>query len=94
MAQESIEIVRAAIEAWNRADFDAWIGAWDERAEFHPLRAQSDGRAYHGHDGLRPSFRVLYERRKKFSLSRAFFGMELAGLEPATSWVRSRRSPN
>jgi hypothetical protein len=21
-------------------------------------------------------------------------GMELAGLEPATSWVRSRRSPN
>jgi hypothetical protein len=24
----------------------------------------------------------------------AVFGMELAGLEPATSWVRSRRSPN
>jgi hypothetical protein len=22
------------------------------------------------------------------------YGMELAGLEPATSWVRSRRSPN
>ena len=53
MAQESIEIVRAAIEAWNRADFDAWIGAWDEHAEFHPLRAESKGHAYHGHDGLR-----------------------------------------
>ena len=24
----------------------------------------------------------------------ALFEMELAGLEPATSWVRSRRSPN
>ncbi len=23
-----------------------------------------------------------------------FLSMELAGLEPATSWVRSRRSPN
>jgi ketosteroid isomerase-like protein len=53
MTQESIEIVRAAISAWNRADFDAWIGAWDERAEFHPLRAQSEGRAYRSHAGLR-----------------------------------------
>jgi hypothetical protein len=26
--------------------------------------------------------------------SRFANGMELAGLEPATSWVRSRRSPN
>jgi ketosteroid isomerase-like protein len=53
MAQESVEIVRATIDAWNRADFDAWIGAWDERAEFHPLRPRSNGRAYCGHDGLR-----------------------------------------
>jgi hypothetical protein len=28
------------------------------------------------------------------SLFTAIFSMELAGLEPATSWVRSRRSPN
>jgi ketosteroid isomerase-like protein len=48
-----LEIVQVAIEAWNRGDFDAWIGAWDERAEFHPLRARSEGRAYRGHDGLR-----------------------------------------
>jgi len=53
MAQESIEIVRVAIEAWNRGDFDAWIGAWEERAEFHPFRTQSKDHAYHGHDGLR-----------------------------------------
>jgi hypothetical protein len=53
MTQESVEIMRAAIEAWNRADFDAWVGAWDERAEFLTLRARSEGRAYRGHDGLR-----------------------------------------
>ena len=53
MAQKSIEIVRAAIDAWNRGDLDAWIGAWDERAEFHPLCAPSKRRAYQGHDGLR-----------------------------------------
>jgi ketosteroid isomerase-like protein len=53
MTQEGIEIVRAAIDAWNRADFDAWIGAWDERAEFLTLLARSKGRAYRGHDELR-----------------------------------------
>jgi ketosteroid isomerase-like protein len=52
MPQEGIEIVRAAIAAWNRGDLDAWIGAWDERAEFLTLRARSEGRAYCGHDGL------------------------------------------
>jgi ketosteroid isomerase-like protein len=53
MARESIEIARAAIDAWNRGDFEAWIGAWDERAEFHPYGCSVEGRAYHGHDGLR-----------------------------------------
>lgn len=53
MSQENVEIVRAAIDAWNRGDFDAWISAWDEQAEFHPLRSQLEGHAYHGHEGLR-----------------------------------------
>jgi ketosteroid isomerase-like protein len=53
MSQESGEIVRAAIDAWNRGDFDAWIGAWDEQADFYPLRAQLEGDVYRGHDGLR-----------------------------------------
>jgi hypothetical protein len=35
------------------------------------------------------------DRRRKPRLSRAFVEMELAGLEPATSWVRYRvRKPN
>jgi ketosteroid isomerase-like protein len=53
MSQENVEIVRAVIDAWNRGDFDAWISAWDEQAEFYPLCAQLEGHAYHGHDGLR-----------------------------------------
>ena len=53
IAQENVEIARAAIDAWNRGDFDAWIGAWDERAEFHPFAHSVEGRAYHGHGGLR-----------------------------------------
>jgi hypothetical protein len=46
--------------------------------------------------------RVTLVRRDPFEDSRRSLGrrraehglMELAGLEPATSWVRSRRSPN
>ena len=53
IAQENVEIARAAIDAWNRGDLDAWIGAWDERAEFHPFARSVEGRAYHGHGGMR-----------------------------------------
>jgi hypothetical protein len=52
MARESVEIVRAAIEAWNRGDFEAWIGAWDEQADFNPFARSVEGHAYHGHGGL------------------------------------------
>jgi ketosteroid isomerase-like protein len=67
MAQDGIEIVRAAIDAWNRGDFDAWIGSWDERAEFHPLRARSEGGAYQGHDGLRRFVAEIVEEWEEVS---------------------------
>jgi ketosteroid isomerase-like protein len=54
VSQDNVEIVRAAFDAWNRGDFDAWISAWDDQAEFHPLRAQLEGGAYRGHDGAAP----------------------------------------
>ena len=53
MSQENVEIVRAAFEAWNRGDFDRLLSLWSEEAEFYPLRAQLEGRPYHGHKGLR-----------------------------------------
>lgn len=53
MASDNVEIVRAAFEAWNRGDHEAWVEAFDESAEFYPLRAQLEGRPYHGRDGAR-----------------------------------------
>jgi ketosteroid isomerase-like protein len=53
MSEENVEIVRAAFEAWNRGDFDRLLSLWSEEAEFYPLRAQLEGRPYHGHKGLR-----------------------------------------
>jgi ketosteroid isomerase-like protein len=52
MSQENVEIVLAAVDAWNRGDREAWMALWDEEAEFYPLRAQLEGEAYWGHDGL------------------------------------------
>ena len=53
MSKEDLEVVRAAFDAWNRGDLNAWFTYWDERAEFYPLRAQLEGRVYSGHEGLR-----------------------------------------
>jgi hypothetical protein len=42
--------------------------------------------------------RTRYDRGRTADINKPLlsrgFGVELAGLEPATSWVRSRRSPN
>jgi ketosteroid isomerase-like protein len=61
MSQEDVEIARASFEAWNRGDYDAWIDAFDEQAEFFPIRAQLEGRGYHGHDGLRRFLDEMFE---------------------------------
>jgi ketosteroid isomerase-like protein len=53
MSEENVEIIRAAFDAWNRGDHEALIEMWDEEAEFYPLRAQLEGRAYRGPQGLR-----------------------------------------
>jgi ketosteroid isomerase-like protein len=53
MSQENVELVRSAFAAWNRGDLDAWLDHWDEQAQIYPLRAQLEGRAYNGHEGLR-----------------------------------------
>lgn len=53
MSKRNVEIALSAVDAWNRGDLEAWLACWDERAEFHPLRAQLEGGAYLGHDGLK-----------------------------------------
>jgi ketosteroid isomerase-like protein len=53
MSEENVELVRGTINAWNRGDYEAWIDGFDSECEFRPLRAQLEGQAYRGHDGLR-----------------------------------------
>ena len=53
MSEENVEVVRQAFDAWNRGDHEALLRMWGEDAEFYPLRAQLEGRAYRGPDGLR-----------------------------------------
>jgi ketosteroid isomerase-like protein len=52
MSQENIETALALAEARNRGDVEAWIALCDEEAEYYPLRAQLEGEAYRGHEGL------------------------------------------
>jgi ketosteroid isomerase-like protein len=61
MSKQDVETARAAFEAWNRGDYEGWIEAFDEEAEFFPMRAQLEGRAYHGHDGLRRFIDEFFE---------------------------------
>ena len=61
MAQQDVETARAAFEAWNSGDYEAWIEAFGEEAEFFPMRAQLEGRSYQGHDGLRRFIDEMFE---------------------------------
>jgi ketosteroid isomerase-like protein len=52
MPHGNVEIALAAVDAWNGGDREAWMALWDEEAVFYPLRAQLEGEAYRGHEGL------------------------------------------
>ena len=53
MSLGNLEVVQALAEAWRVSDRDAWMAAWDEDAEFYPLRSQLEGHGYPGRAGLR-----------------------------------------
>jgi ketosteroid isomerase-like protein len=57
MSQENVEIVRAAFEAWNRNDFDAWIKYFDPEVKWSALLEE-----FRGHAGIQQawqSFKVF-----------------------------------
>jgi ketosteroid isomerase-like protein len=37
MSQENVEIVRRAVDAWNRGDLNAWLECFDEDIVWNPL---------------------------------------------------------
>jgi ketosteroid isomerase-like protein len=50
----NVDVVRAAFEAIGRDDIEACVEVVDPEVEFLPLGAALvDGRAYHGHEGVR-----------------------------------------
>jgi hypothetical protein len=51
MSQENVELVRSAFAAGNRGDLEPGSTTGTSRPD--SLRAQLEGRAYHGHKGLR-----------------------------------------
>jgi ketosteroid isomerase-like protein len=56
MSQENVEVVRRAVEAWQRDDLETWLALIDPDMEYHPaIRRVLEGGAslYRGHDGMR-----------------------------------------
>ena len=82
MSEEAVTVIRNALDAWNRGDYDAWLALWDADAEFYPLRAQLEGRAYRGHDGLRrfvAEVREEWDKQPLFELSLRDAGEHVLG---------------
>ena len=64
MSQENVEIVRAAIGAWNRDDLDAWIQYFDPEVQWSALLEE-----FRGHAGIRQawqSFKVDLQLKARF----------------------------
>jgi ketosteroid isomerase-like protein len=51
MSQENVEIVRAAAEAWNRNDLEAWMQYFDPEVRWSALMEE-----FRGHDGIRQAW--------------------------------------
>jgi len=69
MSQENVEVVRAAFEAWNRNDFDAWIQCFDPEVQWSALLEE-----FRGHAGIRrawQSFKVDLQLRSRYDDIRA-----------------------
>jgi ketosteroid isomerase-like protein len=63
MSQENVEVVRHALEAWNRDDVDAALLFIHPNAEWRqpPDLFLGLGSAYHGHTGVREWWKVNKE---------------------------------
>ena len=64
MSEENAELLRRAVEAYNRRDIEALVAELDPEVEWHPaLPGLIVGAAaiYRGHDGIAEMFRDFYE---------------------------------
>src|SRR4051794_33520012 len=68
MSQENVEIVRRSFEAFNARDVDAVVSLSAEDCEWLPLRAQLEGIAYRGHEGVRQFVRDMDDDWRAFRI--------------------------
>ena len=52
MSGEAAEIVRRFLDAFNARDTETMLEMLHPEAELYPMRAQLEGKAYRGHEGL------------------------------------------
>jgi ketosteroid isomerase-like protein len=53
MTAEDIDLIRRMFEAFNAGDVEGMVALTHPDAEVYPMRAQLEGRAYRGHEGIR-----------------------------------------
>jgi ketosteroid isomerase-like protein len=66
MSQEDVELVRTAMEAWDRAAVDEVLALSDPAVEFVSIFAGMEGRTYRGDDGLREYFADMSDTWTEF----------------------------
>ena len=63
MSQENVEVVKRAVEAWQRDDFDSWLATIDPAVEWRGLAidrlAEGSESVYRGHEGMRRLWHFL-----------------------------------
>src|ERR1044071_6195277 len=68
MSQETVEVVRAALEAYNREGPEAIIALLDPDVEWIADRSDMGRVTYRGVEGVRKSFEELYEGFDKLGM--------------------------
>jgi ketosteroid isomerase-like protein len=69
MAEGNVEIIRRAMEAWNRGDIEASLELADPEVEWTAVGAMPDAtETYHGYEGVREFFRIFMDPWERISL--------------------------
>ena len=69
MAKGNVEIIRRAMEAWNRGDIEASLQLAHPAIEWSPGGALPDAtETFHGHEEVREFFRIFTEPWERISL--------------------------
>src|SRR5271170_1341405 len=70
MSQANVEIVKQAIDAYNRRDIDAYIALTTSDFELFPaLDRTVEARSYRGHEGIETHLRDIGETGRNFACS-------------------------